>query len=39
LGRDGDQQAVGVTLSLGAPAALDAGDSHQEVAGLGFFGD
>jgi len=39
LGCDGDEQVVGVTLSLGAAAALNAGDAHEEMAGLGVFGD
>jgi hypothetical protein len=39
LGYDGDQQAVGVTLSLPAATALDAGDLHQEVAGLRVVGN
>jgi hypothetical protein len=39
FGCDGDEQGVGVTLSLGAAAALNAGDAHEEMAGLRVFGD
>lgn len=39
LGGDGYQQAVGVTLSLVAAAALNAGDAQEDIAGLGVAGD